>query len=951
MTSRFKNTLVIGASLAAVALASTAAMAQTTPAPVEGVDADKSAEDIVVTGSRIVRPDLQASSPVAVISAEQFKQSNTITVEQILAVNPQFSAGTNGASNNPGDGAATLSLRGLGPTRTLVLLDGKRLPVYDTSGAVDVNQIPTALIKNVQVLTGGASAVYGSDAIAGVVNFILDDEFTGLKFDGGSQITGRGDGALYDASLSGGVRLGDRGNLVVSANYSNRQGVKFGARDFSSTVLCSDDLVSFCGSSNTYPTAFDVPKTLDANDNTIAGGRFQVQPDGTLSNNVIGYNYNPVNYAQLPFERYGATALLKYALTDGVEFYARGSYQHVDVTATLAPTATAGFTFDLHPDNPLLTPSEVNAFFNVAANPNLAINPDGTSTIGIRRRVIETGGRVENFRTRTYQVLGGLRGEIAGNFHWDVSAQYAEVKKHSIFRNDLSYNALVNALDAVAGPNGTVICRDSAARAAGCVPFNLFVTNGITPAALGYVIKDADEQNKTTQFVAEANLSGDLNFLTSPLASKPAAISIGADYRRETGDTVVDDLYASGDLIYYGQGFSIRNKHYDVKEAYAEIKMPLIQDRPFFQSLNVEAGYRYSDYSTSGGVSSYKFGGDWTPVEGLKFRGNYQRAVRAPNLYELYLPVVAGTGALGTDPCAGPGISSAIAAICVAQGAPQSSIGGIPIPIAGQVNAFFGGNPNLKAEKSDTYTFGVVIQPRQIPGLSITADYYNIKIRDAIIVPPTSVIITQCYVVDQNASSPTCQGIKRNRLDGSLSGDTTIGVPSGYANIGSFKARGIDVTLNYRGGQSDAFHYSLNVAGTYQFENSQQIGDVFIECAGKFGADCDTPTPKWKHVATLGFGFKNVDFTSRWRYLGSTTQDSSTDILLSRIPAVSYFDQTVNFNVDKRFDFTVGVFNVFDKTPPIIGDTSGATSAGGSTFPSVYDVLGRTIFVRVGAKF
>lgn len=912
------------------------------------------AEVIVVTGTRIERADLTASSPVSVVSADAIKTVNTVTVEQILSVNPQFAAGSTGASNNPGDGSATLDLRGLGSERTLVLMNGKRLPLYDTSGSVDVNQIPTALIKNIQVLTGGASAVYGSDAVAGVVNFVLDDKFTGLKAEGGAQVTSRGDGAYYDASLTGGMQVGDRGHFILSGNYSKREGVKYGARSFGQQALCSEDLVSDCGSSNTFPTAFDIP-TYVVGEDTLAGGRFQVQPDGSLSDNVVGYNYNPVNYAQLPFERYGATALFNYDLTDNVEFYSWASYQKVKVVTTLAATATAGFTFDIDPNNPLLSPEQLNAFFNddvnAGGNPSLIINNDGTSTIGIRRRMIETGGRVTNYDSQTYQFLGGLRGDLGTSFRWDASVQYAEVKKSQLLQNDLSYSALQQALDVVSDGSGNAICRDSTARANGCLPLNLFVVDGITPEALAYVLRNATQDDKTSQFVAEASISGDLDFLTSPMASNPAAISVGGGYRRETASTIVDDTYASGDLIYYGQGFSIPNKNYDVKEAYVEFKMPLIQDKPFFNALNFEAGYRYSDYSTSGGVSAYKFGGDWSPTEGLRLRGNYQRSVRAPNLFELYLPVISGTGNLGTDPCAGTGISDAVWAICKAQGAPDSARNAVPAPISGQINGFFGGNPKLEAEKSDTLTFGAVIEPAQIPGLSLTADYYDIKVNNAIYQAPTSIIVNQCFEIEKDANGTSCQGIVRNPLNGSLSGDTSIGVPSVYANVASIRVRGIDAGFNYRNGSRDAFHYSVGFMGTYQIKNTLSIGTTVIECAGRFGADCDAPTPKWKHVANFAFGWKPVDFNLRWRFIGATTQDSSTDILKSRIGAVSYFDATANFNVNEKFTLTLGVLNLADKQPTVIGDSSGATSVASGVFPTVYDVLGRSVFARITTNF
>ncbi|NKJ42622.1 TonB-dependent receptor [Novosphingobium sp. SG720] len=939
MTKHKTTAYRAGAAGFALAIASLAAPAfAQDAAPADAATADDSTP-IIVTGTRIERPDLTASSPVSVISSESIKSVNTVTVEQILSVNPQFAGGSTGASNNPGDGSATLDLRGLGSQRTLVLLNGKRLPLYDTTGSVDVNQIPTILLKDVQVLTGGASAVYGSDAIAGVVNFVLDDKFTGFKVDGGSQITGHGDGAFYDGSIAAGFNLGDRGHIVIAGNYSQRDGVKYGARSFSNSVLCSDDNVSFCGSSNTTPTAFDIP----------GAGRQQITANGTLTSNVVGYNYNPVNYAQLPFQRWGGTALFNYNITDGVELYGWGSYQHTKVITTLAPTATAGFSFNIDPTNPLLTAAERDAFFNTAANPDLVINSDGTSTVGIRRRITETGGRIEEHRSDTWQVLAGLRGDLGSSLKWDASVQYAEVHKHQILRNDLSYTALTEALDVIADANGNAICRSASARANGCLPLNVFTVGTLPQNALSYVLRNATQDNKTSQFVAEASISGDLGFLTSPLANKPAAFSIGADYRRETADTDVDDAYASGDLIYYGQGFDIRNKSYNVKEAYVEFKMPLVQEKPLFQALDVEAGYRISDYSTSGRVSSYKFGGDWAPVQGLKFRANFQHSVRAPNLYELYLPITPGTGSLGTDPCAGANVDATTAAICVAQGAKQSQIGSIPQPIAGQVNAFFGGNPDLKAEKSNTFTVGAVVEP--VRGLSLTVDYYNIKIKDAIYTATISQIISQCFDTDRNASSAACSSIKRNPLDGSLSGNITYGVPSTYANIGSIVARGIDVGFAYAHGPRAGFHYSFTFNGTYQIKNNNEINGVLTECAGKFGADCDNPTPKWKHVATLGFGFQKVDFTTRWRLIGASTEDASTDILTSRIPVVNYFDETVNIRATDKFTFTLGVLNVFNKTPPIVGDTSGATSVAGSTFPVIYDILGRSFFARVTANF
>ena len=902
--------------------------------------------EIVVTGSRIARPDLVASSPVAVISAETLRANNTVTLESILQQNPQFVPASGSTSNNPGTGAATVDLRGLGSQRTLVLIDGKRAPNFDTTGAVDINLIPPVLIKRVDVLTGGASAVYGSDSIAGVVNFILDDRFTGLRADASSSITQHGDGAEYDASLTGGLKLGDRGNIVVSGSWAKRDGVYFGDRRRNSQVLDSYDNLAPTGSSNTSPTVFD--NTFNP---ASSASYYQLGSNNNLVEDIYQpYNYNPVNYAQLPFQRYTAFGLARYEITDNVEFFGRASYSHSKVRLQLAPTATAGFPFDISPDNPFLTPQQRGLFFSDPTT----LNDDGTASIGIRRRITETPGRIQNFVNRGYQVLGGLRGSLGSNYNWEVFAQYGQNKRHLDLLNDLSYNALAQAIDAVPTTSGGVACRDPSN---GCVPLNLFTTAPISQSALGFVLANGAQDDKTTQFVAGGSLGGDLGFLKSPFADKPAAFSVGVEYRRETGRTAVDARYGSGDLIYYGQGQNISGK-YNVKEGYVELKAPLIQDKPFFQALNVEGGFRYSDYSTVGHVYTYKGGGDWSPIEGVRVRGIYQRAVRAPNLYELFSPVVAGTGSLSTDPCAGSGVTagSALGQLCIATGAPASSIGRIPVPIAGQINILSGGNPNLKAEKSDTYTFGVVVNPRQLRGLSFSVDYYHVKIGNAINTFGGSEanIVNTCYNVVQNASDPFCQAIHRNTSTGALSGPIQFGVSEQLANIAVIRTDGIDVTAGYQG-HAGKLTYGLSFAGTYvrAYDVQSDPTSPFYKCAGRFSSQCNlNPIPHWKHDAELTLGVGSASLLTRWRYIGAVKDDSEQDagLAVSRIKAFNYFDETASVDIGRRMTLRLGVQNLFDKKPPIVGDTIGIDYTAGSTFPNVYDVLGRTFFTSISLK-
>jgi iron complex outermembrane receptor protein len=917
-------------------------------------------QTIVVTGTRIARPDLQAASPVAVISGETLKVQNAVTVEQLLQVNPQFQAAGNSASNNPGDGAATVDLRGLGAKRTLVLIDGKRAPEYDTTGAVDVNTIPTALIKRIDILTGGASAVYGSDAIAGVVNFILDDKFIGLKADASTQISTYGDGAINDVSLTGGIG-NDHANLVVTGGYSKRQTVKFGDRSLLTHTVDSNDpcllkpktcTTDSGGSFNTVPTAFQT----SAN----AAG-LQVQNDGTLTGDITPYGFNSVNYAQLPLERYNAMALGRVELTPDIELYARGNYEHTKVIANLAPTATAGNEFEISPDNPLLTADERTAFFNT---PGLTLNPDGTSPVDISRRIVETGGRTEIFTTESWQAVAGVRGNITPDFKFDAFFQYGHVKKHGELENDLSLTAVTNALDVVSGPNGPE-CRVTAnGTDPSCVPLNLFVTTPLSAASLAYVLRNATEDTTTSQLVTGGDISGNVNFIKSPWASGPLAIDVGVEYRKEKATTTVSADYASGDLIYYGQGQNVPGVNaagqfvpgeYDTKEAYIEAKLPLVQDKPFIYALDLEGGFRFSDYSTVGHVYSYKYGGDYSPFEGVRFRGIYQRAVRAPNINELFSPVVGGTGSLTSDPCAGK-VSATIAPICVAQGAPAAAVaaGLVPEPNAGQINVFTGGNPNLKAEKSDTYTVGVVINPPRLRALAISLDYYHIKIGNAIEIASPDALIQQCYFEDQSATSPACESIKRNTLTGELRGNQlTVGVPNSYENLAQIKTDGIDLSVEYHGGDEHAFNYDFAYSGNYIFNYLEQTDPTSpsYQYAGHFGTDSSTeePMPKYKQVVSVNLGYNKVSFLTRWRLIGAVHADADTPILISKIPSVSYFDETVSFNVSDKFTFRIGVQNAFNKNPPIVGSTVGNNFNAGNTFPNVYDAIGRVFFAGVTA--
>lgn len=910
------------------------------------VPADASADTgdvIIVTGSRITSPNLTASSPVSVVSGETFKEFNSPSVETLLAQNPQFLPESGPGVNNDNPGVATLNLRGLGAQRTLVLVNGKRMVSYDYSGEVDVNSIPTALIKRVDVLTGGASAVYGSDAVSGVVNFILDDEFTGLRFDGSTQLTSRGDAPVYDVNLTGGLALGDRGNIVASVGYLKRKLIFQSDRAFSNFALDSGDLVSPGGSSTAVPTVFDNTFADTAEDYYQIGANNDLVPLYEL------YNYAPPNYLISPQERWLGTVLAKYEVADGIELYGRGSYIRSKVNTQSAPTGTFGYAFDIFPDNPFLTDQQRSLFFSNPEN----INADGSTTINIRRRLVESGGRTTTYDNESWQAVVGVRGDFAQNWSYDVFGQYSKTVRDIAYLNDITYARVAQALDAVQS-GGSVVCRDPSN---GCLPINFFTTDPISSEALGFITATGQQRDETQQWVAGASVSGTFGSI-SPWSDSEIGVALGVEYRKEKARSDIDAAYASGELIGYGQGIPFAPFSYDVKEIYGELLIPIITDRPGFRELTLETGARYSDYSTAGGVFTWKAGANWTPIDGIRLRGMFQRAVRAPNLNELAAPHVSAIDNLDTDPCAGtnPVGNATLTDLCLATGAPAGQIGRIPEPVSGQINSFSGGNLDLDVEKADTITLGVVATPPSVPGLTLSVDYYDIKIKNAIdtLGGSPANVVDACYNVIQDASSEYCQAIHRNSLSGSLSGGIEYGVDQFFFNSAKRSTRGVDVQFDYKR-PVGAYTIGLNVAGTYVITYKKQ-GASFLpetECAGRFGFACNiAPMPKWKHAATATFGNDDFNIAGRWRLIGAVKQDVGTDILKSKIPSVSYFDFTANFTVEENYTFRLGVQNAFDKQPPVVGSAAGGTRYNAAnTFPTVYDVLGRTFFAGITAKY
>lgn len=925
-----------------------------TPQGAQGAGYDD--QVIIVTGSRIARPDLEAASPVSVVSQETIKLAGSSGVEEYLRDIPQAVAAIGSATNNGNEGAATIDLRNLGEERTLVLVDGKRFVPYDAAGIVDLNMIPPALVERVEVVTGGASAVYGSDAIAGVVNFIMKKDFQGIEADAQYGLTDRGDGRTTQLSLTAGTNFaGGRGNITVNGTYSNQEAVYQGDRSFSQEALAAADF-SPGGSFTNAPGFLDLGP--DGYQFTSAGDLTDL---GANPDAFAPFNFNPYNLLQTPHEKYTATLLANYEISDTLEFYGRASYAQSKVTTIIAPTGTFFFPFDInYTDNPFLSDQARNIIATYDDD------SDGIVSAAIGRRLTELGTRDSIYENKAWQLVGGLRGDFSDTMHWEVFAQYAKTKRSQDFINDVAYDRLFQAVQATTDGSGNVVCVDPSN---GCVPANIFGPGNLSSAAADYIRLDLHEDNRTTQFVTGGFLSGDLPFAV-PTASKPGAFVIGFEYRKETSKARPDDNLVAGNSIGFGSSTPI-DAQYDVWEGYGEVKLPILSDMSFAQELNLEAGVRYADYKneikTLGTGNSYtnwswKLGGDWKPVDAVRFRVMYQRAVRAPNIEEIGQPLTPSTGDADFDPCAGanPVGNAQLTQLCIDTGVPAANIGSVGGPISGQINNFVGGNPDLVPEKASTWTIGAVLEPSALPGFTATIDYFDIKVEDAILQVPEQSVLDICYDIEQDPDGSFCSLISRSPT-GRLNGDTTVGVDVRRRNIGMLRSRGIDFAVQYRFDLGNVGNLRLAANVTRQLKSDLQFADQLEvnHCVGLVGTTCLRPDPKWRWVQTTTWNKGSLTLQLRWQHLGKLTNDSvafgdalASDFVVPVIDSYDYFDLSGMFEVTENFALRGGITNLFDKKPPVVGNDYGGTAENsGNTYPATYDPLGRSFFIGATVRF
>ena len=951
-----------------------------------GADAN---DTILVTGTRLANKNLTSSSSVTVLGAEEIDVRGVLRVEDLLNTLPQTLSGQSSTTGVNG-AQATVNLRGLGSNRTLVLVDGKRLPYGSPiNAAADLNQIPSQLVKRVEVLTGGATAIYGSDAVSGVVNFIMDRDFQGLEADFQGSFFQAGnnnsniervlndfnqpdpdgiiDGRSLDFSMVAGTNIdGGRGNITAYFGYSKDNAVRWEDRDFTACPFGTrDGGADFsCNGSGSQPR-------LTRYSRTGAGG-FNLVVDETtgMLRNYSGatdsFNFALGNYLQRPRERFTYGAFTRYDIKDNVEFFLDFSVADNTTDAQIAPSGLAlGRTSTVNCDNPLLNAEMLATFCDAA---DVTIGADGVPRAPLRigRRNLEFP-RVAQFSLNTKRFVGGFRGEAFEGFDYEVFGQFSKVDFSELLINDVSTSRVTRAIDVVTDPvTMQPVCRSViTGEDPDCVPFDVFSPGGITEAGSNYVTTPSLRLGDTSQLVFGGSLSGDLTGygISSPFAETGVLAAVGFEYRRDSLSLRPDssDTRTNARVPVDGK--------VAVYEFFVEMQAPLVQNAAFAEEISLTGAYRFSDYfDTTGTQNTYSIGLSWVPVSDLRFRGQYQRATRSPNPIELFNPQEFGLDTLSTqpnglnDPCAGDFDAGTTTPEpfrsfedCARTGVTMAQYGTI-LDSAGNIDTLVGGNPALEPELSDTWTAGVILQPRVIPGLVVSLDYFSINVEGFVGTVDPNDALNQC--LDTGAAN-FCSLINRDSAGTLFLVDGESFIQGTLINTGRIETSGFDIGASYSFGLDEVGlggDLQLNYIGTVLSELKEQSlpGEQAIECAGFHGSACDNPAPKYRHRINLGWSSGPFAANLAWRYISSVDQFSTAPTEVNFLEATSFFDLSMQYDVTEEVRLRAGVNNVLDQDPPLtsLAGFGGGEDAGrGNTYPQIYDAQGRYIFAGATVRF
>jgi len=963
-------------------------------------------ERVEITGSRIKTVQTEGTSPVVVLGKEAIQLEGVRNAEQLLNNLPQVFADQGGTVSNGATGTATVNLRNFGSNRTLVLVNGRRLPGGSPRDiSADLNQIPVSLIKRVEILTGGASAIYGSDAVAGVVNFILDDKFEGVQIDlnheffNHSQQASQGikdanavrgfklpggidaDGKVTDFNLTLGGNFADgKGNATLFLAHKTEDALLQDQRDFSNCALTAVGGAWTCGGSSTNALG----RFLNLN----TGGSLTMNPDGSVRGYVgltDQYNYAPTNYFQRPSDRYSAHAQARYDISPAAKVYGEFGFHDDRTVAQIAPSGAffGGAVYNIEYDNPLLSQAWKDAIHaqQVTAtdddgNPlGLTFDKSGDSApFFIGRRNTEGGGRQDDVRHTSYRGVVGVNGDIGDNWSYDVSALVGKVVYQETYKNDFSNTRIARAFDVVDDGAGNAVCRSALdGTDPNCVPYNVFAIGGVTPEALAYLQTPGFQKGFTSTEVLSASVNGDLTSygIKSPWAKSGLGLAVGVEHRTEEMDLSTDQAFTTGDLAGQGGPTIGLGGAFNVMDIFTELRMPIIEKAPFAELLAANASFRYSDYSTGKTTSTWGLGLEWAPIREVKVRASAQKASRAANIIELF--AASGLGLYDNeagDPCSITFIPDpldptkqievppvATAEQCARTGLKPANYGDDLNSPAGQYNAIFGGNPNLEPETSNSWTLGFVVNP--IKDLNLTFDYFNLKVKKVIGGLPATTTLDQCL---ETGDPFYCDKIHRSGTTGDLW--TADGYIVALNNNLSFKeTKGLDVGADYQMRLEGMGRLDFSFKGTWlqSFVAEDAPGLGSYDCAGYYGDTCGTPAPKWRHsLRTTWRSPWNVDLSLNWRHIDSVDAEGTSsnpilagagtpDPLVKSLASKDYFDVGASYKVTKNITLSAAINNLLDTDPPI--RNNGAGFVNGNTYPVVYDALGRRVSLTFNAKF
>ena len=1016
MTSTYRRNLLASTLLVAVSSVALPAMAQTAPAPAPAAAETQPATDtpaptaaapatqdpaveaqagstasaqpeqpageIVVTGSRIASPSATAASPLQSVGIEQIQQAGAINVQDVLLQNPAFGtpgvSRTNSSFATQGAGVATVNLRNLGDDRTLVLVHGRRFVAgLPGSSAVDLNVIPTQFLERVDVLTGGASAVYGSDAVAGVVNMIYKTKFEGIQLDGQMGISQYGDGADRQVNALVGKNFADgRGNIMLFGGYS-KQGTVLKKERFTEAGSSAIDR----SSASLTPNDPEVLLSGFAPQGRYFAGEgenrraFSYRPDGTLFEctdpqtracvGAPGFNRSDFRYLAVPVERYTAAGRANFEVSPALNLFLEGNYAKTKVNTVIEAFPLSSDLVDIPNGGQVAietivggvqyrNPFVPDAIFNAATD----TNGDGLRDINFDRRLNDFGPRTSSSSRELFRFAGGANGKfLEDRFNYEVYGVYGQTVENQTGNGQYNSLNFTQALNAYRDPtSGQIVCADPAARAAGCIPANIYGAGALTPAA-SYLAVPTTLATKVTQTVGGANVSGKL---FSVFGADPVGVSVGTEYRRETSSNVFDLLTQQG--LNGNNALPSTRGSFDLIEGFAETIVPLLQDRPFFHSLSVRGAIRVSNYSTIGTTYSYNYGGEWAPIEDVRFRVMQARSVRAPNINELFQPNQQDFPTGLVDPCAGvtAAATGTLAVNCRAEPGVATNIAQNGAFTVGQadrqgITSFAGGNPNLQEEKGDSFTAGVVINPRSIDALRnlvVTVDYFNIRIKGAITTTPLQFILNQCYNTE---NSDFCSlVVRRAAAQGANSAGSLDEVNSSPLNSGGIKTSGIDTTVAYRQNLE-----SLGLGGTLGMKVSYThlISGFTVPLPGSerdyFAGELGASRDRFTTNASYDIDGVGLTMTGTW-----ISQASLDDQLTGARPGTNrdfrvrpqfYLDSQLRFQAGDGFEFYVGGSNLLNNKPPFIADIG--ASAGQDTDAGTYDPLGRRYYAGVRINF